>query len=53
MLPRMAMSGGSVLIHYPAVGAEGELLPLVVPMVDGYPRQGLGLMELADHILPF
>ena len=53
MLSRVAISSGSVLIHNPAVGAEGELLPLVVPIVDGYPRQALGLVELADHIFPF
>ena len=53
MLSHMAISGGSVLVHYPAVGAEGELLPLVVLIVDGFPRQALGLVELADHIFPF
>ena len=29
VLPRMAESSGCVLIHYPTVGAEGDLLPLV------------------------
>ena len=29
VLPRMAVSSGRILIHYPTVGAEGDLLPLV------------------------
>ena len=52
MLPRMTIGGDSVLVHYPTVGAEGELLPLVVPIIDGHPRQAVGLVELEDHILP-
>ena len=43
MLPRMAIGGGSVLIHYPTVRAEGELLLLVVPIIDGHLRQAVGL----------
>ena len=53
MLSHVAICGGSVLVHYPTVGAEGELLPLVVPIVDGYPRQAISLVELADHIFLF
>ena len=34
VLPRMAMSSGHILIHYPTVGAEGDLLPLVGIMGD-------------------
>ena len=52
MLPCMTIGGDSVLVHYPAVGAEGELLPLVVPVIDGHPRQAVSLVELEDHILP-
>ena len=52
MLPRMTIGGDSVLVHYSAVGAEGELLPLVVPIIDGHPRQAVSLVELEDHILP-
>ena len=52
MLPRMTIGGDSVLVHYPAVGAEGELFPLVVPVIDGHPRQAVSLLELEDHILP-
>ena len=52
MLPRMTIGSDSVLVHYPAVGAEGELFPLVVPVIDGHPRQAVGLVELEDHILP-
>ena len=29
VFPCMAVSGGSILIHYSTVGAEGDLLPLV------------------------
>ena len=29
VLPCMAEGSGRVLIHYPTVGAEGDLLPLV------------------------
>ena len=29
VLPRMAMSSGCIVVHYPTVGAEGDLLPLV------------------------
>ena len=53
MLPHMAIGGGSVLVHYPAVRAEGELLPLVVPIIDGDPRQAVDLVELEDHIFSF
>ena len=52
MLPHMTIGGDSVLVHYSAVGAEGELFPLVVPVIDGHPGQAVGLMELEDHILP-
>ena len=53
MLSCVAIRSGSVFVHYPAVGIEGELLPLVVPIVDGYPRQAISLVELADHIFLF
>ena len=49
----MAICSGRVLVHYPAVGAECELLPLVLPIIDGYLRQAIGLVELVDHILSF
>ena len=52
VLPRMAESSGCVLIHYPTVGAEGDLLPLVGVIRDGDPIQALGLVEFVDHILP-
>ena len=52
MLPRMATGGDSVFVHYPAVGAEGELFPLVVPVIEGHPGQAVGLVELEDYILP-
>ena len=52
VLPCMAESSGHVLIHYPTVGAEGDLLPLVDIIRDGDPVQALGLVEFVDHILP-
>ena len=52
VLPRMAESSGCVLVHYPTVGAEGDLLPLVGVIRDGDPVQTLRLVEFVDHILP-
>ena len=46
----MAMSGGRILVHYPTVGAEGDLLPLVGIIGDRDPVQTLGLVEFVDHI---
>ena len=43
---------GCVLIHYPTVGAECDLLPLVGVIRDGDLIQALGLVEFVDHILP-
>ena len=34
MLPRMTIGGDSVFVHYPTVGAEGDLFPLVVPIIE-------------------
>ena len=48
----MAVSSSSVLIHYPTVGAECDLLPLVGVIRDGDLIQALRLVELVDHILP-
>ena len=48
----MAESSGCVLIHYPRVGAECDLLPLVGVVQDGDPVQALGFVELVNHILP-
>ena len=52
VLPHMAESSGHVLIHYPTLGAEGDLLPLVGVIRDGDPVQTLELVEFVDHILP-
>ena len=52
MLPRMTIGSDSVFIHYPAVVAEGELFPLVVPIIEGHPGQAVDLVELEDYILP-
>ena len=51
-LPRMAESSSCVLIHYPTVGAECDLLPLVCVIRDGDLIQALRLVEFVDHILP-
>ena len=50
VLPRMAVSSGRILVHYPAVGAEGDLLPLVGIIGDRDLVQTLGLVEFVDHI---
>ena len=52
MPPHMAESSSCVLVHYPTVRAECDLLPLVGVIQDGDLIQGLGLVELVDHILP-
>ena len=52
VLPHMAESSGCVLVHYPTVGAECDLLPLVGVIRDEDPIQALRLVELVDHILP-
>ena len=49
----MTICGGSVFVHYPAVGTEHKLLPLVFPIIDGYLRQAVGLVKLANYILSF
>ena len=50
VLPRMAVSSGRILVHYPTVGAEGDLLPLVGIIGDKDPVQTLRLVEFVDHI---
>ena len=49
----MAISGSSIFIHYPAIQAERYLLSLIFTIIDGHPRQAIGLMELGNHILLF
>ena len=53
MLPRMAISSGRIFVHYAAIRAERYLLLLVLAIIDGYPSQALGLVELVNHILSF
>ena len=50
VLPCMAVSSGRILIHYPTVGAKGDLLPLVGIIGDRDPVQTLRLVEFVDHI---
>ena len=45
VLPCMAESSGCVLVHYPTVGAECNLLPLIGVIRDGDLIQALGLVE--------
>ena len=42
VLPHMAESSSCVLVHYSALGAECDLLPLVGVIRDGDPIQALG-----------
>ena len=53
MLPRMAISGGRIFIHYATIQAERYLLSLVLAIIDGHPSQAVSLMELVNHILSF
>ena len=53
MLPRMAISGGRILVHYATIWAERYLLSLVLTIIDGHLSQALGLVELVNHILSF
>ena len=50
VLPCMAESSGCVLIHYPTVGAEGDLLPLVGVIRDGDPVQTLRLTSAKEGV---
>ena len=47
----MAISGGSIFVHYPAVQVECYLLSLILTIIDGHPRQAIGLVKLVNHIL--
>ena len=53
MLPRMAISGGRILVHYTTIRTEYYLLLLVLTIIDGHTGQALGFMELVNHILSF
>ena len=53
MLPRMTISSGRILVHYATIRAECYLLSLILAIIDGYPGQALGLVELVNHILSF
>ena len=49
----MAISCGSIFIHHPTVRAECYLLLLFFAIIDGHPRQAIGLVKLVNHILLF
>ena len=49
----MAVSSGRILVHYPTVGAEGDLLPLVGIIGDRDLVQTLRFVEFVDHISLF
>ena len=53
MFPHMAISGDRIFVHYAAIQAEHYLLSLIFVIVDGHPRQAVGLMELVNYILSF
>ena len=49
----MAISGGSIFVHYPTVRAERYPLSLIFAIIDGHLRQVISLVELVNHILSF
>ena len=53
VLPCVAISGGSIFVHYPTVQAERYLFLLILAIIDGHPRQAIGLVKLVNHILSF
>ena len=53
VLPCVAISGGSILVHYPTVRAERYLFSLILAIIDGHLRQAISLMKLVNHILSF
>ena len=42
----MAISGGSIFVHHPAVQAERYLLLQIFTIIDGHLRQAIVLVEL-------
>ena len=53
MLPCVAISGGSIFVHYPTICAERYLLSLIFTIIEGHSGQAVGLVELGNHILLF
>ena len=49
----MAISGGGIFVHYPAIRAECYLLLLIFAIIEGHSGQAIGLVELGNHILLF
>ena len=49
----MAISSGSIFVHYPTIRAERYLLLLIFTIIEGHPGQAIGLVELGNHILLF
>ena len=49
VLPHMGLSSHHVFIHYPTVGAEGDLFLLIGIIGDRDPVQTLCLVEFMDH----
>ena len=45
MLPRMAISGDRIFVHYTAISAERYLLSLIFTIIDGHPSQAVGLID--------
>ena len=49
MLPRVTVGGGSILIHHPTIGAEGDLLSRMSVQGDRYSVQTLGFVDLGNN----
>ena len=49
----MAISGGSIFVHYPTIWTERYLLSLIFTIIEGHSGQATGLVELGNHILLF
>ena len=53
MLPRMAISGDRIFVHYATIQAERYLLLLIFAIVNRHPSQAVSLVELVNYILSF
>ena len=49
MLPCMTVGSGSILIHYPTIGAEGDLLSRMSVQGDRYSVQTLSFVNLCNN----
>ena len=49
MLPHVTVGGGSILIHHPTIGAEGDLLSQMSVQGDRYSVHTLGFVNLGNN----